>query len=119
MPSIRRSLVTAALTAAGFGLHAQERPNPLLSKSALPFHAPPFDRITDADFKPAIEAGIAEARAEIRRIADNPEAPGFENTIEALERSGQLLSRVQSIFNGLTGANNNDTLQKVQEDEAP
>jgi peptidyl-dipeptidase Dcp len=97
----------------------QERTNPLLSKSTLAFHAPPFDQVKDADFQPAIEAGIAEQRAEYRKIADNPAAPTFDNTIDALERSGQTLARVQLIFNGLTSANTNDTLEKVQEDEAP
>ena len=97
----------------------QERANPLLSKSSLGFHAPEFDKIRDADFKPAIEAGIAEQRAEIWRIANNPEPPTFENTIDALERAGQLLTRVQLTFNGLTSANTNDGLQKVQEEEAP
>src|SRR5436190_3783711 len=118
--SIRLPLVlAAALAVAGLALRAQDRQNPLLSRSALPFHAPPFDQIKDADFQPAIEAGIAETRAEIRKIADNPAAPTFENTIEALERSGQLLTRVEMVFNGLTGANTNDTLEKVQEVEAP
>src|SRR5262245_15923985 len=74
---------------------AQQRANPLSTKSALPFHAPEFDKIRDADFQPAIEAGIAEQRAEILKIADNPAAPTFENTIEALERSGQGLTRAQ------------------------
>jgi peptidyl-dipeptidase Dcp len=120
MPSLQRPLLlTAAVAVTGLALHAQDRQNPLMSKSALPFHAPPFDQIKDADFQPAIEAGIAENRAEIRKIADDPAAPTFENTIEALERSGQTLARVYAIFNGLTGANTNETLEKVQEDEAP
>jgi peptidyl-dipeptidase Dcp len=97
---------------------APARPNPLLHRSALPFHAPEFDRFQDADFQPAIEAGIAEQRAEFRKIADSPAAPTFDNTIVALERSGQTLARVYMIFNGITGANTNDALQKVQEDEA-
>ena len=120
MLSTRLLPLTAAMLAAGLCiLHGQERPNPLMSKSALPFHAPQFDRIKDADFQPAIEAGIQEERAEIGKIAGNAAAPTFENTIEALERSGQLLARVQMIFNGLTSANNDDTLEKVQEEEAP
>jgi len=100
MLSLRRVIaVTAALLTAGLCLvRGQERANPLLSKSALPFHAPQFDQIKDADFQPAIEAGIREERAEIQKIAGDPAAPTFENTIEALERSGQLLARVQMIF---------------------
>ncbi len=120
MQSSRRLLLTAALAGTGLCVvHGQERPNPLLSKSALPFHAPQFDQIKDADFLPALEAGIKEERAEIQRIADNAAPPTFDNTIDALERSGQLLARVELIFNGLTGANTNDALEKTQEEEAP
>lgn len=112
-----------ALAAAGpRGQAAQRSPagqNPLLHPSTLPFHAPVFDKIKDADFQPAIEQGIAEQRAEVQRIADTSAAPTFQNTIVALERSGQLLTRVGEIFNGLTSANTDDTLQKVEEDEAP
>ena len=98
---------------------APARRNPLLAPSTLPFQAPVFDKITDADFEPAMEEGIRRQRAEIQRIAANPAAPTFENTIVALEKSGQLLSRVSLIFNGLTGANTNETLQTLQEKEAP
>src|ERR1051326_2992431 len=93
--------------------------NPLLSPSPLPFHAPPFDKLKDADFQPAIEQGIKLQRTEILKIANNPAAPTFDNTIVALEKSGQLLARAYMVFNGLAGANTNDTLQKVQEDVAP
>jgi peptidyl-dipeptidase Dcp len=93
--------------------------NPLVRPSTLPFHAPQFDKIHDADFQPAIEQGIRQQRAEIEKIAGSTAAPTFDNTIVALEKSGQLLSRVYMIFNGLAGANTDDTLQKVQEAEAP
>jgi Zn-dependent oligopeptidases len=95
------------------------RQNPLLNPSALAFHAPAFDKIRDGDFKPAIERGIQQQRAEIERIANDTAAPTFDNTIVALERTGQLLNRAYMVFNGLAGANTNDTLQKVQEEEAP
>jgi peptidyl-dipeptidase Dcp len=111
--------IAALIMSAPILVHDQERANPLSSKSTLPFHAPEFDKIRDADFKAAIDAGIAEQRAEIKKIADNPAAPTFENTIEALERAGQALTRAQLIFNGLTSANTNDTLQKIQEEAAP
>jgi peptidyl-dipeptidase Dcp len=114
-----RALITALVTAGVSLVHGQDRPNPLASKSALPFHAPEFDKIRDADFKPAIEAGIAEQRAEISKIADNTAAPTFENTIEALERAGQALTRAQLVFNGITSANTNDALQAIQEEMAP
>ncbi len=92
--------------------------NPFYAASPLPFQAPPFDRITDADYQPAIEAGMAQQRREIDTIANNPAAPTFENTVVAIERSGQLLNRVMMVFTSITSANNNPTLQKVQEAEA-
>ncbi|HVX40721.1 MAG TPA: peptidyl-dipeptidase Dcp [Gemmatimonadaceae bacterium] len=93
--------------------------NPLLTRSTLPFQAPPFDKIHDADYGPALEAGMKQELAEVQRIADNPAPPTFENTLVALERSGQLLARVSMDFNAVTSANTDDTLQKVQEEEAP
>ena len=93
--------------------------NPLLTASTLPLQAPPFDRIRDSDFQPAIEQGMREHLAEIRTIADNPEAPTFANTIEAMERSGELLTRASRVFFALAQANTNDTLQAVQAELAP
>ncbi|HVA55197.1 MAG TPA: peptidyl-dipeptidase Dcp [Gammaproteobacteria bacterium] len=93
--------------------------NPLLTPSTLPFHAPPFDKIKDSDFQPAFEAGIKQQLAEVDAIANNPAPASFENTLVALEKSGQLLTRVSQIFNGLTSANTDPTLQKVQEAMAP
>jgi len=93
--------------------------NPFFAPSALPFQAPPFDKIKDEDFQPAIEAGMAQQQAEIQSIANNLDAPTFDNTIVALEKSGQLLARATAAFDGVTGANTNDTLQKVRTIEAP
>ena len=93
--------------------------NPFYAPSALPFHAPPFDKIRDEDYQPAIEAGIAQNIEEIRAIADNSAEPTFENTFVAMEKSGRLIARVMGVFNGVTGANMNPVLQKVQDDEAP
>jgi len=93
--------------------------NPFFAPSALPFQAPPFDKIKDEDFQPAIEAGMAQQQAEVQSIANNPDAPTFDNTIVALEKSGQLLARATAAFDGVTGANTNDTLQKVRTIEAP
>jgi peptidyl-dipeptidase Dcp len=95
------------------------RTNPFFTPSPLPFQAPPFDKITDADFKPAIEQGMKEQRAEAERIAANPAPPTFQNTLVALEKSGQLLTRVYQVFNALSSADTNPTLQKLQEEEAP
>ena len=93
--------------------------NPLLTASTLPYQAPPFDKIKDGDFKPAIEQGMKDQLAEIQKIADNTAEPTFENTILAMEKSGVLLRRANNIFNTLTGANTDSVLQKVQEDIAP
>src|ERR1700733_11728724 len=93
--------------------------NPFYAPSSLPFQAPPFDKIQDGDFQPAIEAGMAQQLAEVRVIADSPEPPTFENTVVALEKSGRLLDRVSSVFDAVSGANTNPDLQKVQQIEAP
>ena len=93
--------------------------NPLLNPGTLPFRAVPFDKIKDSDFRPAFDEGIRLQNAEIQQIADNPAAPTFENTMAALEKSGQLLNRVNSIFSLLTGANTNPELQKIDQEEAP
>lgn len=94
------------------------RTNPLLSASTLPFEAPDFGKIRDSDFEPAIDSGMKAQLAEIQQIADNPDSPTFENTLVPLERSGQLLKRVEGVFDLLTSANTNPVLQKVQEAEA-
>ncbi len=93
--------------------------NPFYAESTLPFHAPPFDKIHDDDYQPAIEAGMARQREEMDAIANNPAAPTFENTFVAMEKSGRLFERAMLAFNAVTSANLNPTLQKVQEIEAP
>src|SRR5262245_33313973 len=93
--------------------------NPFFNESALPFHAPPFDKIKEGDYVPAIEEGMKNQLAEIDVIANNHEAPTFANTFEAMERSGALLTRVTKVFFNLTTANTSDTLQKIKADEAP
>jgi peptidyl-dipeptidase Dcp len=93
--------------------------NPFYAPSALPFGAPPFDRIKDADYQPAIEAGMVQELAEINDIANNPAPPTFENTIVAMERSGQLLQRASAAFNGVSEANTNPALQAAKTELAP
>jgi len=93
--------------------------NPLLSASTLPYQAPPFDKIKDGDYLPAFNEGMKQHLAEVRKIADNAEPATFDNTIEALERSGETLTRVSRIFFGLVQADTNDARQKVQEEVAP
>ena len=93
--------------------------NPFYAPSTLPFHAPPFDKIKDEDYQPAIEAGMAEELSETRAIADNPAPPTFENVLVAMEKSGRLLQRARAAFFGVVQANTNPVLQKVRTAEAP
>jgi peptidyl-dipeptidase Dcp len=85
----------------------------------LPFHVPPYDKIKDEDYQPAIEAGMAEELSEMQAIMDNPAAPTFDNTLVAMEKTGQLLQRTMAAFRGVTGANTNPVLQRVRTEEAP
>ena len=119
-----KCLLCAIVLAGSASIYAQApaappRVNPLLSPSTLPFQAPAFDKITDPDLQPAIEEGMKQQLAEIESIANNPATPSFANTIEAMERSGALLRRVLPVFNALTEANTNATLQKIESEEAP
>ena len=98
---------------------AFEPANPFYAESTLPFHAPPFNKIKDDDYQPAIDAGMKQQVQQVQAIADDPAQPTFENTMVALEKSGQLLDRVMEVFNCVAGANTNAMLQKVQEYEAP
>ena len=93
--------------------------NPFFSPSTLPYQLPHFDRIKDEHYAPALSRGMEEQRAEIRAIAANPEAPTFENTIVALEKTGELLTRTGAVFGNLAGANTNPQLQKIQAEFAP
>jgi peptidyl-dipeptidase Dcp len=93
--------------------------NPLLTESSLPYHVPPFDKIKDEHFAPAIEAGMREQLKEVEVVANNSEKPTFENTIVALERTGRLLDRGERTFSNLNACNTNPTLQKIETEMAP
>ena len=93
--------------------------NALLSHWNTTFSLPPFAEIRDEDFVPAIDAGLAEARANIGQIASNPDAPTFANTIDALELAEALLDRVSGVFYNLAGADANDTREALMRDLAP
>ena len=93
--------------------------NPFYAPSPLAFEAPEFDRIKDSDYQPAIEAGIAEQLREVEAIAESAEPATFANTLVALERTGQLLTRVMAVFGAVTSANTNPVLEEVQTIEAP
>lgn len=93
--------------------------NPLLAPSPLKNHAPRFDLIKEEHYRPAIDAGIAEARANIDKIIANPETPNFENTIVALESASELLGTVSGIFYNQLSAAGTDGLQKIAEEIGP
>lgn len=93
--------------------------NPFMKKSKLQYEAPEFDKIKNEHFKPAFDFGLKQHEAEIVKIANNPAAPTFENTIVALEKSGEVLRRAQIVFSNLTSANTNPTLQALDEEYAP
>lgn len=93
--------------------------NPFFEAWTTPFGAPPFARIKTEHFAPAYEAALAEHRAEIAAITDQAEAPSFENTIAALERSGKNLDRLDLVFSQLTSAKADEALQAVERDVAP
>ncbi|MDG6349018.1 M3 family metallopeptidase [Luteimonas sp. 8-5] len=118
-----------ALALAATSLHAQaqdatpvaataEQSNPFFAESPLPLHYPQFDRIKDTDFAPAFDRGMAEQLAEIAAIADNPAPPTFDNTIVAMEKSGQVLNRAASVFFNLVGADTNDAREKLRAEYA-
>ncbi len=93
--------------------------NALLAPWTAEFGLPPFATITDADFAPAFDAALAEARANIAAIAANPDAPDFSNTVEALEQAESLLDRVAGVFYNLSGADSTDAREALMRDLAP
>ncbi|MCD7098749.1 M3 family metallopeptidase [Stenotrophomonas sp. MMGLT7] len=103
----------AAPAAAG---QAAVQANPFFAESPLPLHYPQFDKIKDSDFAPAFDAGMAEQLKEVEAIANNPAAPTFDNTLIALENSGQVLDRATTVFFNLVGTDTNDTRKKLQAD---
>lgn len=93
--------------------------NPLLTTSTLPYGAPQFDKIETQHYIPAFKQAIEEGKAEIDAIVNNPEAPSFENTIEALEYAGETLNRISHIFYNLLEANTNEEMQNIAEEISP
>jgi peptidyl-dipeptidase Dcp len=93
--------------------------NPLLTPWDTPHALPPFDAIKDADFAPAVEAALSEARGNIAAIADNPDAPTFDNTVAALELAEATLGRVLGVFYGVAGADSNPAREALQRDFSP
>ncbi len=113
-------LIAASATAlAAGGALAAPSPSIFAQPSPLFLHAPQFDKIKDADYQPAIEEGMAIQRREIEAIANASAAPTFDNTIVAMEKSGQMLDRAASAFYAVAHSNGNPTLEKVETDISP
>lgn len=93
--------------------------NPLLTESQLPYGAPQFDKIRAEHYLPAFRQAISEAKADVDAIVNNPDAPDFPNTIEALEFAGRTLNRVSGIFYNILEADTNDELQRIAEEVSP
>jgi peptidyl-dipeptidase Dcp len=93
--------------------------NPLLQDWTTPFGLPPFSEIETADFEPAFDAALAEARGNIEAIANDPAAPSFANTVEAMERAQLTLDRVAAVFFNISGAHTNPEIEALQRDLSP
>lgn len=93
--------------------------NPVLAEWSTSAGVPPYDRIRPEHYEPAFDAAIAQARTETQQIANNPAAPTFANTVEAMERSGRLLRRVQSVFGTVASADATPAIQAVQKSVTP
>jgi peptidyl-dipeptidase Dcp len=117
-PSTTPSMAPSAASSAAPSA-APDGANPFFRASPLPYEAPSFDKIRNADYGPALEEGMRQGLAEFEAIANQPAAPTFDNTIVAMERSAALLTRVGRVFSAMVQANTNDTLQQVQAEEAP
>jgi peptidyl-dipeptidase Dcp len=113
------SATTPASNANLTNQHRSADNNPLLAISSLPYELPPFDKIRNEDYAPAFVVAIRQHDAEIRAIANNHAKPDFDNTIVALERSGQALSRVSSVFFNQIATNTNPVLEALSSKLAP
>lgn len=112
----KRLTLMTAMTVAIIGGMAAERNNPFLEPYNTPYNIPPFDRITTADYMPALEEGLKIYRGEIDAIANQKATPTFDNTILAMEKSGELTTRVMGVLMSLSEADSNPELQKVADE---
>ena len=114
-----RILFAAAAALAGAGCFIackeQAKPNPFMEAYTTPYAIPPFDQISYDDYLPALEAGIAQKQAQVDSITANPETPTFDNTILALEQSGEILDKVAAVFFALDESNNTPEMAEIAE----
>ncbi|MDE6145915.1 MAG: peptidase M3, partial [Muribaculaceae bacterium] len=120
LPVVGAVLLGGAAAAIAFDkLPEMKRTNPLLSEYQTPFDIPPFEQIKTEDYMPALREAIAAQRAEVDAIVTNPDEPTFENTVLAIDRSGQLMERVVMLFSALDEANSTDEIAAVAEEFYP
>src|SRR5579859_2414169 len=93
--------------------------NPFSHPSSLPYQMPPFDRVSNADYRPGFEEGMRQQREEVRQIVENAAPADFHNTLLALERSGLMLNRVSSVFFNLNASNTDAQMQAIDSEIAP
>jgi peptidyl-dipeptidase Dcp len=93
--------------------------NPFFTQYNTPFEVPPFDKIMAKHYLPAFDKGMAEGKKELEKILNDNSEPTFQNTIDPLDKMGQLLTKVSSVFFGITSANTNDSLQKIEVEISP
>ncbi|ALJ28109.1 peptidyl dipeptidase/oligopeptidase [Stenotrophomonas acidaminiphila] len=114
--SLGVALPAYSLTAIAATGQTAQQANPFFAESPLPLHYPQFDKIKDADFAPAFDAGMKQQLDEVEAIANNPAPPTFDNTLIALEKSGAILDRATTVFFSLIGADTNDARKQLQAD---
>src|SRR5674476_851071 len=93
--------------------------NPFFMPYNTPFNVPPFEKIMAKHYMPAFLKGMTDGRQEIKNISNSKSTPTFENTIEAFDKSGEILSKVSFVFFSLSSANTNDSIQKIEVDVSP
>lgn len=107
------------ITACGQNTNTEKEENPLLSEWQTPFETPPFDKIKNEHYLPAYKEALKIHEEEIQKIINNSEAPNFENTIVALDNSGELLKRVNKVFSAMEGSMNDEKIQAISNEIAP
>ena len=117
--AIATVMTTTACSDLTSAITGSDEANYFASESTLPFMAPDFTKISEDDYIPAFEEGMAIQQAEVQAIIDNEEAPTFDNTIVALEKSGRMLGRVSRVFGALTGANTTEGLDAIDSEISP
>ncbi|MEJ2637861.1 MAG: peptidase M3, partial [Calditrichia bacterium] len=116
---MKRTLLLIILVGLSLMGCSKTEQNPFFSEYDTPFQTPPFDKIKEAHYLPAFQKGIEQHNQQIQTIINNSESPTFPNTIEALEESGQLLTKVNDVFVNMRSANTSENLQKIAKEVSP